>query len=144
MAELSDLIEIILQVKDLPSQLAFYHDGLGLPVKTNGGEQPGRAELETGACSLVLDAGLKPAAANNRMRLIFKVEDVQSTRAALTARGVRLGPIYSPKAGLVVCDGSDPEGNPFSLQSSSEPVTTTTVISSFNVPRAGSRRMWAV
>jgi len=144
MAELSDLTEIILHVMDLPALLAFYRDQLGLAVLASEDGPAARAELETGTCRLVLDASLKPGPANNRTRLVFKVDDLESVRAALRARGVRLSPIYSPRAGLTACDGSDPEGNLFSLQSSDEPVTTTTIIASVNVPRSTSRRMWAV
>ncbi len=143
MAELSDLIEIILHVRDLPTALAFYRDQLGLAVK-NSDDGSTRAELGTGTVSLVLDASLKPGPANNRARLVFKVDDVESTRAGLAARGVRLGPVYRPKPGLAACDGSDPEGNLFTLQSSSEPVTTTTVVSNVTVPRGTNRRIWAV
>jgi len=144
MPEMSDLTEIILHVKDLPGQLAFYRDTLGLAVKTDGGEPAARAELVTGPCSLVLDASLKTVPANNRTRLVFKVSDVERKRAELAAKGVRIGPLYSPKAGLTACDGSDPEGNPFTLRSSSEPVTTTTIIPNVSVPHASSRRIWAV
>jgi catechol 2,3-dioxygenase-like lactoylglutathione lyase family enzyme len=144
MADLSALTEIILHVKDLPALLAFYRDQLGLAVIVSGDDPAARAELETGACHLVLDASLKPGPANNRTRLVFKVDDLESARDALKARGVRLGPVYSPKAGLTACDGSDPEGNLFTLQSSDAPITTTTIIASVNVPRATSRRMWAV
>lgn len=144
MPEMSDLTEIILHVKDLPGQLAFYRDTLGLAVKNDGGQPSARAELVTGACSLVLDASLSPVPAHNRTRLVFKVNDVERKRAELVAKGVRIGPLYSPKAGLTACDGSDLEGNLFSLQSSSEPITTTTVIPNVSVPHAAGRRIWAV
>jgi predicted enzyme related to lactoylglutathione lyase len=144
MAELSDLSEIILHVKDLAVQLAFYRDQLGLQVKTSDGGAPARAELVTGACSLVLDGSLIPGPSSNRTRFVFKVEDLESTRAALAGRDVRLGPIYTPRAGWAACDGSDPEGNLFSLESNIEPITTTTTINSTNVPRSTSRRVWSV
>lgn len=144
MPETSSLIEIILHVKDLPGQLAFYRDTLGLAVKNDDGQPSARAELVAGACSLVLDASLSPVPAHNRTRLVFKVSDVEQKRVELAAKGVRIGPLYSPKAGLTACDGSDLEGNLFSLQSSSEPVTTTTIIPNVSVPHASSRRIWAV
>ena len=144
MAVLSELTEIVLQVKDLPALLAFYRDGLGLQVKTSDDGPPARAELEAGTCSLVLDTGLKPGPVNNRTRLVFKVADLDSMRETLAERGVRLGPVYRPRPGLAACDGSDPEGNLFSLQSSTDPMTTTLVLTNVNVPRATSRRVWAV
>ncbi|HMN58837.1 MAG TPA: hypothetical protein PJ988_00650 [Anaerolinea sp.] len=144
MPETSSLIEIILHVKDLPGQLAFYRDTLGLAVKNDDGQPFARAELVAGACSLVGDATLPPVPPQTRPRLVFKVSDVEQKRVELAAKGVRIGPLYSPKAGLTACDGSDLEGNLFSLQSSSEPVTTTTIIPNVSVPHASSRRIWAV
>ena len=76
MADLNELSEIVLHVRDLPAQLAFYRDLLGLPVKSAAGLPLARAELNTGACTLVLDASLTPGPATNRTRFIFRVPDL--------------------------------------------------------------------
>ena len=147
MADLNELSEVVLHVRDLPAQLAFYRDLLGLPVKSAAGLPLARAELNTGACTLVLDASLTPGPAANRTRFIFRVPDLRAARQDLIARGVRMGPIYEPAPDWQACDGSDPEGNLFSLQSSANGVvvsTTTTIITTSNVPHSSSRRVWTV
>ena len=47
---------------------------------------------------------------------MFRVEDIEKARDELTKCGVRLGHVRSPAPGISVCDGTDPSGNPFSIE----------------------------
>jgi predicted enzyme related to lactoylglutathione lyase len=146
MPEMNELSEVVLHVHDLPAQLAFYRDFLGLPMKTMPQGSPARAEMNAGACTLVLDASLTPGPAAARTRFVFRVADLNAVRRDLLARGVRLGPVYEPFPDWQACDGRDPEGNLFSLQGSTNGAlaTTTTIITSMNVPQSSGRRVWTV
>ncbi len=146
MPEANELSEIIIHVLDLPAELAFYRDLLGLRLIPADPGDGARTRLDAGACTLALDASQTPAPLPGRMRLVFRVPDVIFTRKDLLARGVQLGPLYEPAPGWLACDGSDPEGNPFSLQSSTDGavITTTTVFPTINVPNTSSRRVWTV
>ena len=146
MPETNELSEIVLHVQDLAAQLAFYRDFLGLPVKTNPQGTPARAELNAGACTLVLDASPTPGIAAARTRFVFRVANLNAVRRSFLAHGVRLGPIYEPAPDWQACDGKDPEGNLFSLQGSTNGAltTTTTIISTTNVPQSSGRRVWTV
>lgn len=143
MAHLGDLQEIILHVEDFSTQLAFYRDRLGLKVVTSSDGPEARVVFSTGACRLALDASLKPGPAANRVRLVFTTQDLESARAGLVANGVRLSPIYLNDQGLSQCDGSDPEGNLFALQSGGLTSKAATATGG-NVPHTSSRRVWAV
>lgn len=115
------LIEVILYACDMAAQVAFYRDVLGLQV-----EYP--AELidysheywvvfSTGSCKLVLHGGGEGKLGENSPKIVFGVEDIEVVRAELTTKGVTLGEVRSPALGILVVDGHDPEGNPFSLES---------------------------
>lgn len=43
--------------------------------------------------------------------------DLEADRDELLRRGVSMGEVRSPATGVLVCDGVDPEGNRFSLES---------------------------
>lgn len=143
MLELTDLVEVILPVQDLQRQLAFYRDQLGLAVARN---QAGtRVELETGACRLILQAGTGNPGPNGspHTRLVFRVANLYTARIALTERGVHLGPTYQSPAGLVACDGLDPEHNAFTLLAEAERPTSGPIPPDGFRPPTG-RRIWAV
>jgi hypothetical protein len=59
---------------------------------------------------IVVQAGQAP----RPPKLAFDVKDVAATREALMARGAKMGKISS-KNGLDLCNGKDPDGNPFGL-----------------------------
>jgi predicted enzyme related to lactoylglutathione lyase len=52
--------------------------------------------------------------------IVFGVNDIQSVRATLIARGVQLQEIFTAAPGVRVCHGVDPEGNPISLEAHEE------------------------
>ena len=74
-------------------------------------------ELETGACTLALQAGGQRGFGADAPKIVFGVTDVAALRDELLLKGVLMGEIRSPGAGIMVCDGIDPEGNQFSVES---------------------------
>lgn len=114
------LIEVILYVEDMGKQVRFYRDLLGLPVRYPAGKADLSAEgwvtLGTGDCVLALHAGGKRRLGQDTPKIVLRVKDVHAARAALLERGVALGEVRTPAPGVRVCDGSDPEGHPFSIE----------------------------
>ena len=121
MAVVSALMEVILTVKDMGAQVAFYRDTLGLTIKApQAGEDPSEAywvELDTGACTLALHGGGQRRLGQDAAKVVFRVASVPATRDRLLQLGVPMGDIGSPAPGIEVCDGADPEGNRFSIES---------------------------
>jgi predicted enzyme related to lactoylglutathione lyase len=117
---LDDLMEIILFVQDMPRQVSFYRDQLGLTVKEPAGLDDYSSaywvEFVTGPCTLVLHGGGQRRLGADAPKIVFRVADLEAARDALAARGVQLGPSRTPAPGVHVCDGTDPEGNHFSLE----------------------------
>ena len=115
------LMETILYVADMPAQVSFYRDRLGLTVKYPAGLNDYSTEywveFETGACTLVLHGGGQKRLGVYSPKLVFSVSDVAAARETLLERGVRLGEVRSPAPGVTVADGADPEGNHFSIES---------------------------
>jgi membrane protease YdiL (CAAX protease family)/predicted enzyme related to lactoylglutathione lyase len=115
------LVEVILPVHDMNSQVAFYRDQLGLCIKEPQGVHDFRdfyaVELLTGNCTLKLHVDRQAAGKGEHSQLVFRVADVQSSRERLLANGITVGEIYSPEEGILHCDAQDPEGNSFTLES---------------------------
>jgi len=112
----------ILFVVDLERMLAFYRDGLDLPVLP-GTRQDGWVELDAGGTVLGLHAVpeevasrieiTNPPAAREEspMKLVFEVDDVEASRTHLLGHGAVMHGTR-PWGG---CDGLDPEGNVFQI-----------------------------
>ena len=101
---------VIIFTKRMPAMTAFYRDTLGLSLKTN---EPGWREFDTGGCVLALhngtsEVGVRPP------KIAFYSAEVAKTRAGLIGRGAKLGMVKS-KDGLDLCEGKDPDGNPFQI-----------------------------
>jgi catechol 2,3-dioxygenase-like lactoylglutathione lyase family enzyme len=115
------LIEVILYVEDMDAQVSFYRDLLGLRViePQDAGELAGVdwVTLDTGACTLALHSGGERRLGEDAPKVVFGVADVPGVRAELLRRGVPMGKVRSPAQGVQVCDGRDPEGNKFSIES---------------------------
>lgn len=114
------LIEVILYVKDMRQQVAFYRDTLELPLLFPTGLADYTNAMwvvfDTGACKLALHGGGQRRLGQDSPMIVFGVEDIQTARATLLARGVHLQEIFSAAPGVRVCHGYDPEGNPISLE----------------------------
>src|ERR1700735_3826471 len=108
-----ELSRIILFTADVARLTAFYRDVIGLRVVR---EEAGWVELDAGACTVALHKG-NPKPGNRPPKLVFHAPDVAAARAALLARGAAdLGPVKSAPS-FAMCDGHDPDGNPFQLSS---------------------------
>jgi catechol 2,3-dioxygenase-like lactoylglutathione lyase family enzyme len=120
---LEGLLKVILYVQDMDAQVRFYRDVLGLRVMQPQGVHDFSdqfwVELDTGACALVLHGGGQRRLGADSPKLAFGVADMAAARDELLKRGARLGAVRSPAPGVQVCDGLDPEGNPFSLDAHS-------------------------
>lgn len=114
------LIEVILYVQNMASQVAFYHDKLELPIlypsHVTDFSQEYWVLLDTGACKLALHGGGQQRLGADTPKIVFGVADMDEARTTLLQRGVNLGEIRTAVPGILVCDGVDPEGNPFSIE----------------------------
>ena len=119
--EIGDLMEIIIYVKDMDQQVAFYRDQLGFKVvNPRQSDDYGKefwVELDTGACTLALHAGGKGRFGADAPKFVFRVQDILAARQQLLNQQVEMGEIRSAAPGVWVCDGADPEGNKFSIES---------------------------
>jgi hypothetical protein len=68
-----------------------------------------------GSISTQLHAG-GGKAGDRPPKLAFFVPDVTAARAALVKRGAKIGTVVSSKH-FDMCNGADPDGNPFQLSS---------------------------
>jgi len=114
------LIEAILYVHNMQSQVQFYRDVLGLPVLFPPGLQDYSQEhwvtFDTGACTLALHSGGQGRLGQDASELTYLVDDLHSARQILLGRGVLLDEPTQAAPGIWVCAGKDPEGNHFSLE----------------------------
>lgn len=111
--------EVILYVEDVRELTSFYEDVFGLEIAA-GDPDHGFVRFDTGECSLCLHAGADGDLGPDAPTVVFPVEDVDEARDYLRDRGVEVGEIRSPVPGTRVCDGRDPEGNKFSIESTTE------------------------
>ena len=119
-----ELSEVILNVQDMNAEVNFYQQVLGLKVIEPQGAKDFRefytVKLEANGCLLVLDSSRQNEEDEEReilQKLVFRVSNIEATRKELLARGCLLEEVQSPLQGVWVCDGIDPEGNTFSIQS---------------------------
>jgi catechol 2,3-dioxygenase-like lactoylglutathione lyase family enzyme len=101
---------IIIFTRAMPAMARFYRDVLGLKQKS---DESGWKEFHAGACDLALHSG-SSAVGSRPPKIVFFSADVATTREALLKRGAKLGKVNS-QDGLDLCDGTDPDGNPFQI-----------------------------
>ena len=115
------LMEVILYVEDMNAQVSFYRDKLGLKVKSPPDTEDYRevfwVEMDTGSCTLALHAGGKRRFGDDAPKIVFNVADILAVRQALVDQDIPMDEIRSAVPGIWVCDGVDPEGNKFSIES---------------------------
>jgi len=121
MVKIGKVIEIILYVKDMDSQVGFYRDVLELEISYPQGLETYSDQMwvtfDTGTCILALHGGGHGDFGRDAPKFVFEVNEVEKPRKALMKRGVLMGAVHSPSPGVMVCDGQDPEGNRFSIES---------------------------
>jgi len=104
----------------MDAQVRFYRDRLGLNVSYPQGLQDYSQEywvtLGTGECTLALHGGGKRRLGDDTLKIVFGVDEIEAARQELLAGGVQVGEIRQAAPGVLVCDGRDPEGNPFSIE----------------------------
>lgn len=111
------LSEVILYVEDMERMVSFYTDVFGLEV-ASGAPEHGFVAFDTGACRLCLHAGGGGDTGPDAPTFVFQVPDLEEARAHLERHGVELGDVRTPTPDVAVCDGTDPEGNTFSIEAS--------------------------
>lgn len=119
MSEFDRLSEVIRYVEDVDRLTEFYTDVFGLEIAA-GDPDHGFVRLDTGDCSLCLHAGRDGDRGEYPATVVFSVDDVDAAREHLLDRDVEMGAVRSPAPGTRACDGRDPEGNPFSIESKTE------------------------
>ena len=116
---IKSLFRIILYVDNMETMVQFYRDVMGLTVKNPLEDDKYKdafwVEFETGGCVLVLHGGGKGRLDKDTPKMNFLVDDIEAMRAHLIQNEVNMGEIFSPVPGSKVCNGTDPEGFPFSL-----------------------------
>jgi predicted enzyme related to lactoylglutathione lyase len=119
--EIGELMEIIIYVEDMNRQVSFYRDQLGFKVvnapETADYGKEFWVEFDTGSCTLALHAGGKKRFGADAPKFVFRVQDILAARQELHNQQVEMGEIRSAAPGVWVCDGADPEGNKFSIES---------------------------
>lgn len=121
MVETNGLIEVILYVQDMASQVAFYKEAFELEVlyPSHITDLSGEnwVTLDSGGCILALHSGGKERQGTYTHKIVFGVDDIHTAREQLLAMDVEIGEVRPAAPGVWVCDGMDPEGNPFSIES---------------------------
>ena len=118
------LIEIIMYVAEMDAQVRFYRDVFGLKVTYPTGLDSYADEfwvtLDAGGIVLALHGGGQGRLGADAPKIVFGVADIHAARADLLAKGVNIDEVRSAAPSVWVCDGRDPEGNPFSIESREE------------------------
>jgi catechol 2,3-dioxygenase-like lactoylglutathione lyase family enzyme len=100
---------IILFTRQMEAMAAFYRDVIGLRQVT---DEKGWREFDAGGTRIALHSG-PPSPGSKGPKIVCFARDVPAARAALAARGAKLGKV---KVGqYTLCDGKDPDGNPIQL-----------------------------
>ena len=101
---------IIMFTPQIDAMASFYRSVIGLRQIA---DEAGWKEFAAGGCNLALHRGTSEVG-KRAPKLVFYSDDVAAIRAALLKRGATLGKIKSGD-GLDLCEGRDPDGNPFQI-----------------------------
>ncbi|HLX37848.1 MAG TPA: VOC family protein [Candidatus Binataceae bacterium] len=101
---------VIMFTRQIDAMAMFYRDVIGLRQVA---DEPGWKDFAAGGCNLSLHRGSSEVG-KRAPKLVFYSADVAATREALIKRGASMGKVKSG-AGLDLCEGHDPDGNPFQI-----------------------------
>jgi catechol 2,3-dioxygenase-like lactoylglutathione lyase family enzyme len=101
---------IVLFTKNMPGMVAFYRDVLGFRLIK---DEKGWKEFDADGCFIALHNGTS-VVGKRPPKIGFWAPDIDAARRELIGRGARMSKVMSG-AGLVRCEGKDPDGNPFSV-----------------------------
>ncbi len=107
---------VIIFVNNLPVVAAFYQDILGLVPKICPDDPKEWQEFQAGGLTIALHLSNAPKPRRIATKLVFYSPDVKATKQLLESRGVKLGRVLKTEF-FEFCNGTDPEGNPFSISS---------------------------
>jgi catechol 2,3-dioxygenase-like lactoylglutathione lyase family enzyme len=103
---------VMLMVKDVPTSVKFYSEGLGLPVKVS---TPGWAEVDANGTTIAFHAAESNAHVGSSPILSFHVDDIYGVIATLESMGAKLeGQVREPSFGKVAAMRT-PDGHLLSL-----------------------------
>jgi catechol 2,3-dioxygenase-like lactoylglutathione lyase family enzyme len=117
---------VMLYAKDLKKMVTFYRDVLGFGIIPSRFDPEEFIVLDAGGAQLCLhqipdviartiDISDPPQPRSKvPVKIMFVIEDVETMRERLLARGVPMGSLQSFLP-LIYCDGQDPEGNIFQI-----------------------------
>lgn len=105
---------LVIFTNRMEAMTAFYRDILGLEQTAN---ETGWKEFDAGPIALALHNGTSEVG-RRPPKMVFYSADVAGTREMLIRRGAKVGKVKSG-AGLDLCEGKDPDGNPFQISNRS-------------------------
>jgi len=105
---------VIIFTQRMDEMTKFYRDVIGLKPLT---DEAHWKEFQAGGCNLALHKGTS-AIGSRPPKLVFFACDVAAARTELLKRGATLGKVKSGN-GPDMCDGRDPDGNPFQISNRS-------------------------
>ena len=107
-----EIQRVIFFTENIEAMSHFYHKVIGLELIPGG--NGAWQEFRSGSCNIAIHRG-KPSPGARGPKIVFYSADVAAIRAALIKRGASdLGKVVSGD-GLTLCDGRDPDGNPFQI-----------------------------
>ena len=108
-----EMRRIILFTPNMDSMSHFYSGVIGLELATSERDWK---EYKAGGSNIALHRG-KSSVGSRPPKLVFYAADVAAARAALVKRGALvMGKVVSGNK-FDMCDGKDPDGNPFQISS---------------------------
>ena len=108
-----EMRRVILFTPNLGIMADFYRTVIGLELATS---EDGWREFKAGSCNIALHHGAA-SIGNRPPKLVFYASDVAAARAMLVKRGANgMGKVLSAE-NFDMCNGKDPDGNPFQISS---------------------------
>jgi catechol 2,3-dioxygenase-like lactoylglutathione lyase family enzyme len=108
-----EMRRVILFTPNIDAMAGFYRDVIGLELV---GNEDGWRDFKAGSCHIALHRG-NSSIGSRPPKLVFYASDVAAARAELVKRGAKgMGKVLST-VNFDMCNGKDPDGNPFQISS---------------------------